>query len=843
MLGYVDLDLDKIRETMHVQRAPFPHQREAFDALNSTFNLPLQGYKGSLLVLPTGGGKTFTATNWICRSILSRNIKVLWLAQSSYLLDQAAQSFIKESTNILHSRKSLKVRTVSSSSSHSNSGNIELSDDVVIVTTQTAISDVLNETIGFKGESLKFKLRRWIDNCVDSELFVVLDEAHHAPAYGCRTLLTELRDNIKNLYVLGLTATPTHNDQRIRGWLEKIFDRGICYQAEINNLYKTNILAMPVYIQKATGKDMEVDDKLYARIMNQHKDLPDSIIDTLASDSARNNFIINDYIQNKEEYGKTIIFADRWFQCEYLVEKLRENGIRADSIYVMSSGNKAATSDGQGRRDNKQNEAVLKNFRDGKLDVLVNVKMLTEGVDVPDVKSVMLTRNTTSGILFTQMIGRALRGKKAGGGSDKDKANIVLFVDNWKRLLPFANIADISGNIENLRSIRTGVPPMEWISVLLVRRACKDIEFIGKEQYPCKYYLPIGWYETEYAVSVENDDGEEIITANNAVLVYETNNNAFKKIISFLTTNSLPEQWSSEAITAERILDEIWPNISNIIDFEDDDIDGNLKSAIVSIVRHMAQNGVAPEFIPFEIRDHYDIDKLVEKYENLNTPQRMAHLRNDFQDTRLLWSKLYKKFDWFWQAYTDAELRRYYQLPAVTKDVPVPDIEEKQPEGYRSALLSRENKKCRCCGRQLGKGVKLEIDHIIPVKMGGKTELDNLQILCKTCNLEKGTQLISFLNNRTPLEKPMDFKLIYSNANEPIECSIKRIINYFYRTDAVCNIQYHQRSSGKYYHSWIISLHEGNPVNWLIPHKKEILRYIQNELGWVHVQDITIVNT
>jgi superfamily II DNA or RNA helicase len=53
--------------------------------------------------------------------------------------------------------------------------------------------------------------------------------------------------------------------------------------------------------------------------------------------------------------------------------------------------------------------------------------MLTEGVDIPDVKTVFLTRQTTSSILLTQMIGRALRGEKAGG-INKDVANIVMFI-------------------------------------------------------------------------------------------------------------------------------------------------------------------------------------------------------------------------------------------------------------------------------------------------------------------------------------------------------------------------------------------------------------------------------
>ena len=841
MNGFIKLDLGN-NNNGH-KRTPFAHQMEAFDALNKTFPVRVSGYKGSLLVLPTAGGKTFTATNWICRLILHHNIKVLWLAQSSYLLDQATKSFIQESSNILHTRKTLNIRTVSSNTSHANSGSIELSDDIVIVTTQTAISDALNETTGFKGERQTFKLRQWIENCAESELFVVLDEAHHAPAYGCRTLLTEIRKIIDNIYILGLTATPTHNDQRIRGWLDKIFDRGICYQADINDLYKNNVLARPKYINKPTGRDMDVDDKLYDRIVTQHKDLPENIIEILANDSARNNYIVSDYINNKMEYGKTLIFADRWVQCEYIVEKLRENGVRADCVYSMSSGKKVPSIDGVGRRDNKQNELALKEFRAGNLDVLVNVKMLTEGVDVPDIKTVMITRNTTSGILFTQMIGRALRGKKAGGGEDKDTANIVMFVDNWKRLLPFANISDTTGDSEDVPKVKRGVPPLEWVSILLVKRACKDIEFIGKENLPCKYYMPIGWYETEYVVSIENDDGEEMLTASDSNMVYETNNGSFKRLIDFLIEYDLPEFFASERISSEKIIGDIIPQINNIFNFEEDDVDGNLKRSIINITRHIAQNGTIPEFIPFEIRDQYDIDRLPEKHAMLNSPQRMAQLRSDYEDSRLLWSKLYKKLEMFIQAYNDAEWRKYCNSePEPISEEEIIEDNRRSTEDYRLALLSRDNKKCRCCGRELGKGIKLEIDHIVPVKMGGQTTLENLQILCKTCNMEKGVQLISFLNNKTQVVEPMSFKLIRSNSSESVECSVTRIINFFYRANAVCSIRYNQRSSGRYYSKWLIQLHEGNPINWLQlqAYRKDLLKYIQDELGWRHVYDIEI---
>ena len=41
--------------------------------------------------------------------------------------------------------------------------------------------------------------------------------------------------------------------------------------------------------------------------------------------------------------------------------------------------------------------------------MLINIKMVTEGTDIPDVQAVFITRETKSDILVTQMIGRALR--------------------------------------------------------------------------------------------------------------------------------------------------------------------------------------------------------------------------------------------------------------------------------------------------------------------------------------------------------------------------------------------------------------------------------------------------
>ncbi|GGS37013.1 hypothetical protein GCM10008961_30830 [Deinococcus knuensis] len=53
----------------------------------------------------------------------------------------------------------------------------------------------------------------------------------------------------------------------------------------------------------------------------------------LARNRERNSLIANTYAENWEKYGQTIIFADRWYQCEALVELLRQQGIRTDVLF------------------------------------------------------------------------------------------------------------------------------------------------------------------------------------------------------------------------------------------------------------------------------------------------------------------------------------------------------------------------------------------------------------------------------------------------------------------------------------------------------------------------------
>jgi hypothetical protein len=60
------------------------------------------------------------------------------------------------------------------------------------------------------------------------------------------------------------------------------------------------------------------------------------------------------------------------------------------------------------------------------------------------------------------------------------------------------------------------------------------------------------------------------------------------------------------------------------------------------------------------------------------------------------------------------------------------------PDSMRAVVLVRDGGRCRKCRR----AINLEMDHIVPVSKGGKTEEANLQTLCRRCNRAKSKKLI-----------------------------------------------------------------------------------------------------
>ena len=108
----------------------------------------------------------------------------------------------------------------------------------------------------------------------------------------------------------------------------------------------------------------------------------------------------------------------------------------------------------------------------------------------------------------------------------------------------------------------------------------------------------------------------------------------------------------------------------------------------------------------------------------------------------------YVKFD---------ELKTIYEEWKKSKKYSETTKKERKLMNYqlREEVLRRDGYKCCVCGKTEKDGVRLEIDHIIPVSKGGQSTISNLQTLCNSCNTKKNT-----LDNETFVKKSIKEKLI-----------------------------------------------------------------------------------
>lgn len=742
---------------------------------------------------------------------------------------------------------------MSSNPSHDSPADIQPTDDVVIMTTQTATKNLHIEALDRMGTPMLSPFRHFVEDGARTGLFVVLDEAHHAPAYGCRHLLvgTEperpgIRTIVPNANLLGITATPTYTDDTRRGWLGKIFEQEVIFDADRSRLTLAGILARPNFIPRPTGKELVVDDSLYDRLVREHKDLPEEIIEILANDSRRNDYIVQEYLENRPQYGKTIIFADRWFQCVYLKTKLNEKGVRADAVYSHIDAD-PGSADARNRRTTSDNERIINEFKYSKdqngndsLDVLINVRMLTEGADFPSVRTVFLTRQTTSQILLTQMIGRALRGRRAGGG---DEANIVMFIDDWKRLIDWATPATLDGGTEEGRKVR-GYYPLEYIAIRLVEELVKHINSGGDIQLPpSSRVMPIGWYQTEIVVA--DAETEETQPFTEFVMVYEHTKPKFERLIDALP-KKLPAGWDREYIPRDFLQPQVDGWIEEFFDAEEDNIGNCLDLDIARIARHLSQKAVAPPFHPFEERNRYDLEVLAKKLLRKTMLEADEISRGEFAKAGSLWPIFFKSYERFFTAVQAAMQRALYEEKyGVT---PSPEPMSRRPRRQRELsdaekrqVRKRDGNACLCCGAT-GKGVRLEVDHIVSYTVGGETSIANSQTLCSVCNGKKAINEINFLQTATQLRGPKPLELLPRFNREDVKRSLLRLVNQFYHCRAVCDIHMHERRSGRFYSTWEIELYEGNDPVWLLKHKKDLLRHIQGAFGCSHVSGIRVVS-
>lgn len=423
------------------------------------FYIDEDGSKG-MLVMPTGSGKTRTAVYFLNKYLISKGYQVIWLTHRHMLIDQTADTFYNLSPVVKQGNTNIKTfKMACISGKHSPIKATEKDDNVMIMSIQSVCRSL---------EYLRAVLAK--------KVVIVVDESHHTVAGSYTKTIDYIKKVRKNVKLLGLTATPIRGTENSSKFLLKYYDDKIIYDISMSELIKKQFLSTPNFIKIETNIDIEpfisIDE---ANLIKKYGEIPETLAEKIAHSSKRNRVIVDTYLNNKEKYGKTLIFALNGYHCFTLCEDLKKKGINCDYIY---SGN-------------NDNDVKIRKFKNNELDVLVNINIMTEGSDVPDIETIFLTRPTQSEGLLMQMIGRGMRGKLANG---TEEVNIVDFCDKWDIFNKWLNPKWVFGDYKEELKTEVKTKPLTFIPWDLIRDIYKGITYPGEIKMVSTLALPLGWY-------------------------------------------------------------------------------------------------------------------------------------------------------------------------------------------------------------------------------------------------------------------------------------------------------------------------------------------------------------
>ena len=732
-------------------RSPYNHQKDAMAKLSL---IDKEESFSTLVVLPTGGGKTYTASTWLLKNAIDKKKKILWIAHRQMLLDQAAESFQRFAyAEAMPHISEFTYRIVSGSSNHDRSIDISPRDNILILSKDSI------------GRNLSV-LDNWLKG--ENEVYCVIDEAHHATAKTYRKIIKYVEMRVPNMKLLGLTATPFRTAKEEQGLLSKIFkdgvdesgnvvkgDLGITYQIGLKELINARILSTPIFECKYTEEDYGADLGLDALEHIQRLDiLPEELATEIASSAARNKLIVDTYVNKVKEYGQTIVFAVNINHAIALNKLFSKAGVKSD--YIVSDIRDAITGVIISREDN---EKKLQQYRDGKLQVLINVNILTEGVDLPQTKTVFLARPTVSKILMTQMVGRALRGTVAGGTA---KAYIVSFVDQWNENIAWCNPASLF-NGENDFKDNEVEHTKRQISLIAISKIEEfasmlddSIDTSALEKVPFEQRFPIGMYAFTYL------DGMDI---SYQVMVYDSTKESYEQLME-----SLPELFSSygledEEYLSNEMLEELEEQCRSTY-FCGEMVPPYEKRDIINILKYYAQKEEAPVFYTFDDIDTRRLDpSVIAKHiydEDMGEKRRNEYLNNlwESNDDNLLRLFFGRKIyflkqvqlelmkishpDVFEEEHNVVFGKRNFEDMALCEIGKVaPEVEkELRDKAFEHARNSKGFYECAACKMTSHNRIPFQVDHIIPLNKGGKTVPENLQVLCRKCNASKSDKIM-----------------------------------------------------------------------------------------------------
>jgi superfamily II DNA or RNA helicase len=244
---------------------------------------------------------------------------------------------------------------------------------------------------------------------IDSQTFdvIIVDEFHHAAAPTYRKLLTHLQPKM----LLGLTATPERTDgEPILEW----FDGRIAVELRLWDALERGLLSPFHYF----GIHDSVDLSHVAWRRGRYDDR--ELENVYTGNDARVLQIIAALQQKVSDLGsmRALGFCVGVGHAEFMAARFRAAGIPAEAVL--------------GTTDSEARDRALRRLRDGEIRCLFAVDIFNEGVDVPQIDTVLFLRPTESALVFLQQLGRGLRRSR-----NKECLTVLDFIGNANRNFRF----------------------------------------------------------------------------------------------------------------------------------------------------------------------------------------------------------------------------------------------------------------------------------------------------------------------------------------------------------------------------------------------------------------------
>ena len=399
----------------------FDHQRGAVQKLMPVL---AQDNRRAVLHLPTGVGKTRTAMHIVAQYLCSNEPSVVvWLASGSELLEQAVDSF-----RIAWGHLGNRPVSVETMWGTKNCDLDDFTDGFLAIGLSKAWALMSREDPG------------WAARLAARVRLVVFDEAHQSIANTYRRVTEELTLDYR-CALLGLTATPgrTWADLDKDGVLAEFYGYnkiGLDVPAEnpITYLIENKFLAKPNFRTIFAEPGLSLTDQEIGN-MAVALDIPRQVLDALSIGEKYIVAVLNAIEQLfADGHHRVLVFAASVRHARVLTAILAARGLFASVV--------------TGLTPEQERRRAIRNFTqdsNGRPMALVNFGVLTTGFDAPKASAVVIARPTQSLVLYSQMVGRAIRGPKAGG---TEHCEVVTVVD--PSLPGFGDVAAAFENWEDV---------------------------------------------------------------------------------------------------------------------------------------------------------------------------------------------------------------------------------------------------------------------------------------------------------------------------------------------------------------------------------------------------------